>query len=136
MKKLLWLDDVRNPWDLMWLNYITKNIVRTDQIEITWVKNYNEFVDEIVDNGLPDIVSFDHDLADEHYVYSPTEEIYKQADYMEATGYDCAKFLVDYCQIHEKDLPQWHCHSWNPMGKKFIISLLSNFNKHSDGNTD
>jgi len=50
MKKL-YLDDVRCPKTEGW------DIVRT----------YDDFVSWITKNGLPDEVSFDHDLAEIHY---------------------------------------------------------------------
>ena len=49
--KKLYLDDVRIP--------------QTEGWEI--VRNYDDFVKWIEENGLPDIVSFDHDLAEVHY---------------------------------------------------------------------
>ena len=64
MKKL-YLDDVRNP--------------KTEGWEI--VRNYDDFVNYINENGLPDEISFDHDLG---------EDVSK-------TGYDCAKWLCEYC---------------------------------------
>ena len=48
--KKLYLDDVRIP--------------QTEGWEI--VRNYDDFVKWIEENGLPDIVSFDHDLAEVH----------------------------------------------------------------------
>ena len=40
MKKLLWLDDVRNPFENDWLNFspIGKNV------EVHWVKSYDDFI--------------------------------------------------------------------------------------------
>lgn len=60
MKTLLWLDDVRDPFQNDWLNFspIGKNV------DVTWVTNYQEFIDWIMINGLPDAVCFDHDLND------------------------------------------------------------------------
>ena len=42
----LFLDDIRKPPDVDWFI----------------VRNYNQFIDWIDKNGLPDIISFDHDL--------------------------------------------------------------------------
>ena len=44
MKKLLWLDDVRNPFENDWLNFspIGKNV------EVHWVKSYDEFIKNYV----------------------------------------------------------------------------------------
>ena len=68
MKKLLWLDDVRNPFENDWLNFspIGKNV------EVHWVKSYDEFIKWITDNGVPDAVCFDHDLG---YRIDPNSEV-------------------------------------------------------------
>lgn len=50
------------------------------------VRSYAEFVTYIFQNGLPDFISFDHDLG------------------MEESGFDCAKWLVNYCLDNEVKL--------------------------------
>jgi len=59
--KILWLDDLRNPF----LN-LEERVPKEEGI-IEWVLNYQEFTEWITKFGLPDIISFDHDLAIEHY---------------------------------------------------------------------
>lgn len=64
MKKLLWLDDIRSPFELLpggstWLVFSPIK----SSFETYWVKSYNEFVDWIKINGLPDGICFDHDLG-------------------------------------------------------------------------
>lgn len=95
----LFLDDIRNPPKGDW------NVVR----------DYDEFIDFIIKNGLPDLISFDHDLADVHY--NPN------------THYDCAKWLIEYCLDNNKSFPKYLVHSMNPVGTENILSLLNNFNK-------
>lgn len=75
------------------------------------VYNYAEFVKWVNEHGLPDFISFDHDLGEGE------------------TGYDCAKFLVEYCLDHQMPLPYFTVHSQNPVGKENIEKLLENFNK-------
>lgn len=75
------------------------------------VKSYFEFTKFILQNGLPYFISFDHDLGEEK------------------TGYDCAKWLVDYCMDNKLQLPKFSVHSQNPVGKENIQILLNNFNK-------
>ena len=129
MKKLLWLDDYRNPNENDWLNFspIPK------PFETFWVKSYDEFVNWIENNGLPDGISFDHDLADEHYhydMYKGSEEYNKHySEFKEKTGFSCAKWLIDYCSINNKKLPKFNVHSANPIGAENIRSLLNNFIK-------
>jgi hypothetical protein len=101
LKKLVWLDDFRNPDDKTsyWLAY---SLIGR-KVEIIWVKNTAEFKGWIIANGLPDAICFDHDLGEN-----------------EPTGYDGAKWLVDYCLDHRKDLPLWACQSANPVGRENI----------------
>ena len=67
--KNLFLDDFRKPHDCM--SYMPHRIGTSAAIytQLDWeiVINYDEFVEWIKTNGIPEIVSFDHDLADEHY---------------------------------------------------------------------
>ena len=74
-------------------------------------KSYLEFTDFISQNGVPDFISFDHDLGEEK------------------TGYDCAKWLVGFCMDNNLQLPEFYVHSQNPVGKGNIQILLDNFNK-------
>ncbi len=137
MRKLLWLDDIRNPF----LNEEGK--VPTDKngeyYNINWVLNYEQFVKWIELFGLPDAISFDHDLADEHYTpkyfwdnYEESKKFqeWRSQSYQEKTGMDCAKWLVDYCMDNEKKLPKIFVHSANPVGADNIKGLLDNFIKH------
>lgn len=115
-KKILWLDDYRNPND--WIDYIKlvyPRMVKEPNV-IIWVKSYYEFVEYITNYGLPDAIGFDHDLADE----GPNEK----------TGYDAAKFLVEYCLENNVDLPEFDSQSTNPAGRENIINLLNNFKRY------
>ena len=113
MKKLLWLDDVRDPFnhDINWLIFspIGRNV------DIHWVKSYSEFTSWILNNGLPDGICFDHDLGDE----SDNEK----------TGLDCAKFLINICIDQKLSLPLYSSQSANPVGRDNILKLLDNFKK-------
>jgi len=75
------------------------------------VYNFEEFVAFISQNGMPDFISFDHDLG------------------LEKTGFDCAKWLVEYCLDNQVSLPDFAVHSQNPVGKENIEKLLENFRK-------
>lgn len=86
---------------------------------IVWVKNYKEFTNYISNNGLPNGICFDHDLGDDHY------DSKSDNGEMEKTGYDCAKWLLEYCSINNKKLPLFSSQSANPVGKKRILDLLS-----------
>jgi hypothetical protein len=130
MKKLF-LDDFRQPMDACYL--VTDPKIYWDK-EWDIVKNYLEFCNWIKRNGLPDIVSFDHDLADIHYEIDFNDWNDLTADQLgvEETGLDCAKWLVDYCQDNGFKLPEYRVHSANPAGRKNIQSYLDNAKKHLD----
>ena len=49
---------------------------------------------------------------------------------MEKTGFDCAKWLVDWCLENSLKLPDFVVHSANPIGKQNIQSYLYNAKKH------
>ena len=50
----------------------------------------------------------------------------------EKTGFDCAKWLVDYCLDNNKSLPLYNIQSANPVGKSNIDSLLINYIRHTN----
>ena len=128
MNNKLFLDDVRNPIDC--ILYI-KDKIYAEEWDI--VRNYNEFINYITENGIPDLISFDHDLADEHY--SPTMygggSLYNHlySEFKEKTGYDCAKWLCDYCSENGLPLPTYLIHSMNPVGRDNILGVLKTFEK-------
>ncbi len=123
----LFLDDTRNPKEVYEYTF------RYLYLEKEWkiVKNYDEFVNTIQINGIPNIISFDHDLGLEHYIhqYTKSEEIpYDQ--YTEKTGYDCAKWLIDYCIENKLELPKMILiHSMNVIGAQNIASLFNTYEK-------
>jgi len=110
MKKLF-LDDVRTV-DMV---YHKSEIPNFDM-----VRSYQEFVDYIKKNGLPDFISFDNDLGlDEH------EELAKD-------GYAAAKWLVYKSGIDLTNL-RFKVHSANPVAAEQIRGLLNNYLKFLKG---
>lgn len=138
MSYKLFLDDFRIP--AMCTHYMLRRIgfQNTIYLDIDWVivKNYDEFVDYIKVNGLPTLISFDHDLSDEHYsgeVDASTWDDYYLLEDREMTGYDCAKWLVDYCDKTNNQLPLYVVHSMNLVGTQNIIRYLENYKKSLNG---
>ena len=85
---VLWLDDLRDPnspfktdaiykYPFKWIDVYSPI---NDDYDVVWVKTYDEFVKYITENSLPAGVCFDNDLGEEK------------------EGYDCVKWLVNYCQ--------------------------------------
>lgn len=122
MKRLLWLDDYRDPFDKE-VDWLVFSPIGRD-VEIHWVKSYQDFVRWVTENGLPDGICFDHDLGftNEYYI-----ENNLPSPLIEKTGYDCAKWLVDYCINNKFELPLYNIQSANPIGKENIDKLLTNF---------
>ena len=127
----IYLDDVRTPVEKDWVV----------------VRNYEQFVDLVSKTGLENIaiISLDHDLGDtamQEY-YNNVSPFYK-LDYSnihEKTGYDCAKWLVNYYydNYHDEsktrnqkrkggiDFPPVYTHSANPIGSANIMGYINNF---------
>lgn len=112
----LFLDDCRIPSHVKWVDLPVCAYVL--------VRNYKSFVEFIKLRGVPKFISFDHDLADQHY--EPNSEL-DYSKYTEKTGYDCAKWLINYCLDNNLEFPNYCVHSFNPVGKQNIISLIENF---------
>lgn len=129
-KYRLFLDDARDPKDC--LVYMHRRLGKDNLLymeEWVVVRNFDEFVKTIKERGLPEVVSFDHDLAQEHYAGEMTApemwEEYQKWDGRERTGYDCAMFLHEYCYWKNLPMPRWFVHSMNSVGVERITSLLS-----------
>jgi len=108
---VLWLDDIRDPRTFPWLN---NHYIRYADT-VVWVKTFDQFVEYIKAHGFPSVISFDHDLADPKH---------------DGSGYACAKWLVEYCQDHDLDLPEYGVHSANPVGAENIHTLLHSYTRH------
>jgi hypothetical protein len=125
----LFLDDIRYPIDCA--HYMHRDGVdcRIYHEEWTIVRSYKKFVEHILAHGLPEHIAFDHDLADISYNPDLHQET---VVWHEKTGYDCAKWLVDYCMDNNLNLPEYTVHSANPEGKKNIQYLLANYTKYKN----
>jgi hypothetical protein len=122
----LFLDDMRMPDDVVW--------VKLPQVEWIIVRNYNEFVNEVLTNGIPNIVTFDHDLGlSDAKVYvkalKNNKNVLDYSEYKEKTGYDCAKWLVEYCIDKNVTFPTYYIHSMNPIGAKNIEGYIQSYLK-------
>ena len=124
----LFLDDQRNPEDA----YLDdSHVLLVDKSRINdWVivRNYEAFVSTIEKRGMPDRVSFDHDLAIEHIRYfiehTLTTGYIEYENFSIKTGKHCADYLVS--KIFEIDYPGPICyiHTANHIGRKEIRKSL------------
>ena len=62
--------------------------------------------------------------------YDKSKEWQDAQVHIEKTGYECAKWLVDYCIKNGLKCPDYYCHSMNPVGKDKIVGLLGSFSNN------
>ena len=131
----LFLDDVRYPNGASLsdrdINLIDASGVANNQWQI--VRNYDSFVRYINKNGLPDTVSFDHDLHFEHIrhyheVTQPTSGVIEYGNLREKTGKSCAEFLLRKWQEAGMPPMRTYIHSANQYGAKNIKEVLKPIN--------
>lgn len=119
----LFLDDIREPWECVY--YMQHRIGKDNPIYLkNWfvVRNYDEFIEAVQKNhDKITHISFDHDLAHEHYDVATWEGEHK---YDEKTGYECAKWLKEFYESKGIPLPIMYVHSMNPVGTQRIIDLF------------
>lgn len=119
----LFLDDVRLPEDCA--KYMHLRIGKENPIYLEdWktVRTFGAFITEVNEHGTEIThISFDHDLADEHYNPDTWNE---KHDYKEETGYDCAKYVKEWFDCRNLQLPVIFIHSMNPVGTMKILNLF------------
>jgi hypothetical protein len=95
----IFVDDIRIPLDEEWII----------------IKSYSDFIYFINNNDFNSIkeISLDHDLG-----LNEDEE---------KTGYDIAKWLIEYSIDNNIILPLIKVHSANPVGSNNIISLINRY---------
>jgi hypothetical protein len=120
----LFLDDVRD------LNQAYKMTLDKDYGKLKWyiVRSYKEFCNFVElsftkNKSVPILISFDHDLADEHYLQR--DEPIPYDNFVEKTGYDCAKWLINFCKQNKIELPTYKIHSMNFVGEQNIENVFN-----------
>jgi hypothetical protein len=112
----LFLDDEREPNECTWMNDS-----RYTNLKWVVVRSHDEFVRTLSDrfnrNEVPELVSFDHDLADVGGIVR------------EKTGNDSAKFLVQWCIDNSINLPECLVHTMNPIGRERIKQAIKDYNR-------
>lgn len=100
----LFLDDERNPEDVTWGDI--------DYSKFTWtiVRNWADFTWSVIDCQ-PKMISFDNDIGEAK------------------EGYDCLKWLIDYCIDNELDIPIVYVHSKNSVAKENMLNYLNCWEK-------
>ncbi len=108
---ILYLDDVRVP----------------SLPGVVLVRSYAEFVEYLAKVGMPELISFDHDLAREHYPVGLNRagETIPYSGYREKTGLDCARYVTE----NKLPLRYWAVHSSNVQGKINIERELRRYRR-------
>ena len=111
---ILFLDDVRVP--------------KSPDVQL--VRSYGEFVDYLKKNGVPDLISFDHDLAMEHYPLGENRAGQKvpYSSYRQETGLHCAQYVVE----NRLPLRHWAVHSSNVQGRINIERELRRYHRRGE----
>lgn len=118
----LFLDDQRKPKDVTW--------VELPPVQWHIARNFDEFVSMVQRLGIPARVSFDHDLADEHYrpsMYNPDGHYgnyYSDGTFKERTGYHCALWLAEACAQANVPFPEAYVHTMNPIGRVYLEGVI------------
>lgn len=95
----IWLDDCRMP------NVSSKELTY-------WARAYEGFVGTVKmlkEKISSCMIHFDHDLGEGK------------------SGYDCAKWLVDWCIENGYGVPDYTIHSANPVGRQNIESVFESY---------
>lgn len=105
----VFIDDIREVKDVWGYN---NNPIYKDTDWVI-VRSFDSFVSYVKENGVPNVVSFDHDLGE---IISESKEL---------GGFECAKWLVEFCIDNDINVPNYHVHSANPVGKKNIETYMN-----------
>ena len=108
----LFLDDFRFPNWVTWVD-----LPKSKKDNWILVRHYYDFIETVVEYGLPRFIAFDFDL-DRHNL--PVTHL------PYGNGADCAAWLVDYCKRNWLPFPEYKIHSCNPEGHKRIQETINN----------
>lgn len=121
MSYTLFLDDIRFPEDVRYFYGSYKNVIIC--------RSYDDAVWTVTHHGVPDFISFDHDLLQEHYIIGTGEK----------TGLTFADWFCNWVKSEKKDLPDnfgFFVHSQNPEGAAKIEKCMDKFLKQKKENTN
>lgn len=134
----LFLDDERSPEIVA--DYIGSRLEHYYRFQQWYtVRSHKQFVETVEKFGVPKWVSFDHDLAPEHYrpsMYDKDEHYnnyYADGTFKTETGYHTAMWLINHIEKNNLPLPLLIiCHSMNPLGRKNINKMFREAKERRD----
>ena len=111
MSYRLFLDDERFPRQVTW-------VLLPTNFDPDWVivRTYDQFVEHITKNGLPEFIAFDHDLG-------------LLPDGTEDRSTDVLKWLDTAGYVEAFPPPKYAVHSDNPEGAKSIHAFMQSWAK-------
>ena len=131
---VLWLDDQRDPQKYLNTKSTSAtfarnkefydNLLKQYNVNFVWVKNLYQFKEYVENNGIPQFVSFDHDLNNRGGGEGLNDE-QKAIN----NGVNCAKWLVVYCKAMGQPLPKFYVHSANKKQGPEISKVLTSESK-------
>lgn len=125
MKTCVYVDEKKIPKNLDPLKYNP------------WIvcQHPNDFCDYIRKHPLPDMISLNHDFADEHYIdFANHQAIGIEAinydKFKVATGLHLMRWLIHWCMENDLDLPVINVHSENTLGTANMVQEANAYYKH------
>jgi hypothetical protein len=124
MSYYLFLDDNRKPKDVTW--------VELPLVEWVIIRDYKAFREVLKTRGLPDLISYDCDLCDEHYeAYFKHKHEYPlhYKEFKTPCGIHCIEFVLECCKIlKNRPHPEYILHTMNHHAKPFMKSMIEKHN--------
>jgi hypothetical protein len=126
----LFLDDTREPVNAYLPSEKMGLVQHTGISDWVIVRDYRQFEFVLEKRGIPDVVSFDHDLHFEHVKHYMNETaksgVIEYERFKHKTGKHCADLLVNKILV-ERHAPNPRCfvHSANEVGRDEIHKSLS-----------
>ena len=125
----LFLDDVRTPHDVF--EYTNQKEYKNLQWEIA--RSYDDFVNifshRYIHGQMPCLISFDHDLAAEHYLLGAST-LYHSFDEEKVTiptGWHTLVWLLNFYDSNDLKLPNILIHTKNPGGAVNMYNSIREF---------
>lgn len=131
-KRFLFLDDKRFPQNARIHDHDKALQQYSGIANFKWdiVRTYEDFVEYVEKNGIPDVVSFDNDLVDcedPNISVEDLSEMYSMQGWENSKykmGAHCARWLCDLCVKIQHPLPTYYVHSANTAARPIIRGIM------------
>jgi hypothetical protein len=126
----IFLDDERSPRSTTWAPWHKDGECWAWEI----VRDVDAFKKLVLEQGIPEVVSLDHDLCDMHYAIHADPGIKKIVEEdlkrtIPPTGHDALKWLLFRCIEMRCKRPVVYIHTMNPVGRDNMQSLVDSFDQ-------